>query len=216
MHVDAELVERVLEIAAVARESLDQHRAVRIEHDPVGVRGEKVLALRHVARDRDDFLAGRAETVERIAELVQRRQAGAFDFVREQHEPLDARVLGGGVDHAQQIAQLHFPGLLAGKVAERAPRRIDRVLLDDAALRIEHQRRARLQHRTRAEHRREERDQQREKDQVEDEQAREVQRVPHAAQQPDDDAGLILGHGTFLLDVAMRDSHENRPSAPLR
>ena len=120
------------------------HAAVGIEQDLVRVRGEQILALAHVAGDRDDFLAGRAKAIERVAELVQRREAGAVDFVRDQHEAFDARVLRGRIDHAQQIAQLHFLGRLAGEIAERALRRIDRELLDDVAFRIEHERGARF------------------------------------------------------------------------
>ncbi len=190
VHVDAELVERVLEVAAVVREAFEQYRAVRIEQDPVRVCGEEILVLVHAAGDRDDLLAGSAEAVERHADVAQGRKSRAVDLVGNQHDALDACIFRGRADHAQQVAQLHFLDAVASEVGQRALGRIGAVLLDDRAFRIEHQRGARAKGRARCEQRAEEPDQHDQENQVEDQQAGEVERVPQAAEEAADHAGI--------------------------
>ena len=142
MHVDAEPVERLLEITAIRREAGEQHAffAARMQQDAVGVRGEIVLALRHAVGDRNDFLAGGLEAVERRTDFAQRRQARALDVVGFDDDAFDVRIVRGRVDGAQDVAQLHLAHFLAEQPAESALCGVGGVLLDDVALRIEHER----------------------------------------------------------------------------
>ena len=77
--------------------------------------GQVVLALAHALGNDDDVLAGFAETIERLAELAQRREARS-DTIRQQHDALDACITRRCIDCAQQIAQLHFPLAIAAHV----------------------------------------------------------------------------------------------------
>ncbi len=92
---------------------------------------------------------------------------------------------GGGVDRAHDVTQLHFLDLAAERAGERALRRRCRVLLDDGALRIEHER-GTLTHVHAAAAQGEEEDQQQEQeDEVEYQAAREIDEVPQADEKAD-------------------------------
>ena len=73
-----------------------------------------------------------------ISRSVDKARAG--DVVGLDDDAFDVRIVRGRVDGAQDVAQLHFAHFLAEQSAERALRGVGRVLLDDVAFRIEHQR----------------------------------------------------------------------------
>ena len=73
---DAEPVERVLVVVAVAPEAFEVDHAERMQQHLVGVRGDVVLALVVARAPGDDLLAARLEAIDRRGDLAQRRDAG--------------------------------------------------------------------------------------------------------------------------------------------
>ncbi len=200
MHVDAEPVERLLEIAAIRGEAGEQHAffAARMQQDAVGVRGEIVLALRHAVGYGDDFLAGGLEAIERRANFAQCRQPGAFNVVGFDDDAFDVRIVRGRIDRAQDVAQLHFAHFLAEQSAERALCGVGRVLLDDVALRIEHQRGVVFDFRTAHAHRDDEHHDDDDEDDIHDEPSREIDQRPQPDEESDEPPVLPFRHGNFL------------------
>ena len=80
-----------------------------------------------------------AKPVQRGTDLAQRGKTAALQIIRQQHDAGDALVLGRGVDRADDIAQLHLLRFVARQAVEGALQRVDAVLLDQLALRFEHQ-----------------------------------------------------------------------------
>ena len=113
VHVDAELVLQALAVVlAVAAEAFEQQPAHRVEVDLVGLRGQQVLLLVHHLGERDDLLAARLDARDRRSDLAHRRHAAGLQLVQAQHHAVDALVVAGRVERAQQVAQLHFAGLV--------------------------------------------------------------------------------------------------------
>ena len=187
MHVDAELVQQVLVEQAVIGQTGEHHAALRIDQHTVGMRGQVILALIQIYRPRDHRFAGGAEAIQRGADLAQRRKTAALQIIRQQHDAADALILGRGVDRADDIAQLHLLRLIARQAIERALQRVDAVLLDQLALRFEHQHAVVLQ---RARHAstghaaddgQKHDEQQREKQQIDDHQPHDIDAPPQRA-----------------------------------
>ena len=204
MHVDAEPIECVFVVGAIAAETFEQQVAVGMQQDLVGVRRDQILALAHRVRHRDDVLAGGFEAVDRRADFVQRRHAGRAHFVRFDDQAFDALVGGCGVDRLDDVAQLHFLDSLSEHAGERALHRVGAVLLDDAALRVQHEGRAFLQRGSAAAasaQRDEEAEQQNHRDHAEHEPAHESEQAPSPEEQGGEHAAAFLCH--MILENAL-------------
>ncbi len=188
VHVDAELVQQVLVEQPVVGQPGDHHAALRIDQHPIGMRRQVVLALIQVDRPRDHRLARSAEAIQRRAHLAQRGKAAALQVARQQQDARDALVLRRGVDRADQIAQLHLLRRVARQPGHRPLQRINAVLLDQLALRLEHQHAVVLQRALHpvagdaADDHQQQQKQQAEKHQVDDHQPGDIDAAPERAQ----------------------------------
>jgi len=142
MHLDAELVERVLEVGAVARQAAQQHEAVGRQVHLVGHRGEVVLRLGEALAAREHRLARGLEVGDRGAQFGELGQAAADQLVGLDHQRGDALVVARAAHRLGQVGQADLPGRRAARAQQRE-RRLELGLLDDRAHRPQHQRRAR-------------------------------------------------------------------------
>jgi len=142
VHVHAEFVlQRFAVIQAIAAEAFEQHAAIRIQVNLVGLRGEVILLLLHHRAVSDDLLAAAAEFPQRRAEFAQRGKSGDIETIGQQDDALDFRVGLGGVDYREQVAQLEFARVVVvGSLRQCALERRLAVLLDQRALHVQHQR----------------------------------------------------------------------------
>ena len=149
VHIDAKPVQRILEIRAIRSEAGQQHafERIRMQQDRVCVCGEVVLSLSHAVGHGHDLLAALLEAVQRRTDFAQGRNAGAFNFVRIEHDARNVFVAGCRINGTHNIAQLHLLEFVAERAGKRALNSIVAVLLDDVALRVQHQCRAILEHR---------------------------------------------------------------------
>ena len=210
VHVDAELVlQAFAEILAIAAQALDQHAAHRVEVDLVGLRGQQVLRLVEGFAEGDDLLAGAAQRGDGLGDLARRGVAAEGQAVHAQHHAFDALVALRGLEHAQHVAQLHLGGaVVADRLADGTAHRIERILLDQVALGVDHQRGALVhgQHARAAAgadaQRGDEEEQQAEEHQVQHQAPGEVHRIPDADQQGGDGAASSrFVHGDSLLEL---------------
>ena len=139
VHLDAELVERVLEVGAVARQAAQQHEAVGRQVELVGHRGEVVLRLGEALAARQHRLARGLEVGDRGAQLGELGEAAADELVGLDHQRGDARVVARRAHRLDQVGEAHLsrrrpPG------AQQRQRRLELGLLDDRAHRPQHQR----------------------------------------------------------------------------
>ena len=70
MNIDAKPVERIAVIAAVTGEAFKQDRALRVQQDLIGMRGQVVLALFHALGNDDDIFLRRAKAIQGLAEFA--------------------------------------------------------------------------------------------------------------------------------------------------
>ncbi len=210
VHVHAELVEQVLVEQAVVGQAGDHHTALRIDQDAVGMRGQVVLALVIAGRPHNHRFAGGAETIQRRTGLAQRSETAALQFTRLQQDAGDVRVLGGGIDGCHQIAQLDLLGRVARKLGQRALQRVDAVLLDQFALRLDHQHAVALDQvlgaaaHVAAKQQQQHDEQHKEENQIENHQPDRVDAAPEDAEKSPETVGAALRHAKFPQDV--RDS----------
>ena len=130
-----------LEERAVVAEAVDEHEALRIEIDLVGVRGEVVLRLIVAfAVRRCTFLPLVRNSRIAARDLLQLRDAAAGHAAEVEHQRFDALVRLRGLDGIDEIAHQRFGALLAVRLGDRALERIAGELLDERALRCDHQR----------------------------------------------------------------------------
>ncbi len=144
-HVDvhAELVERVLQIGAVAVVALQQHESHRIEVDLIGLSGEVVALLGELRAVGDHLLAGGAELAQRVRQLLERDLGRAVEFLQVQRQHLDTSVARRRVDRVRQIPQQRLRVTLAACLFDHALQRVARELLDQLPLGSDEQRRPR-------------------------------------------------------------------------
>ena len=194
MHVHAQLVLQAgAEVLAVAAEAFEHDRPHRVQVDLVGLRGQQVLRLAHALAVGHQLLAGGAQVLQRGGHLTQRGETGRLQVVQLQHHAFDLLVFLGRLDHPQQIAQLDLLGaVVTHRLGQRAADRVGAELLDQAAFRRDHERRAVLQrlagtgtHAGGDDEHHQQQEQQAEEHQVEDQPAGEVHDVP----QPDEETG---------------------------
>ena len=138
--VDRQLVDQALEERAVVTEAVDEHEALRIEIDLVGLRGDVVLRLVEAFAVREHLLAAGAEVADRSGDLLQLGDAAARHVTEIEHQRFDALVGLRGLDGIDEIAHQRFSALLAVQLRNRAIEWIAGKLLDERALRRDHQR----------------------------------------------------------------------------
>jgi hypothetical protein len=191
----------VAEVLAVAAQAFEQQAAHRVEVDLVGLRGQQVLRLAHVLAVGHHLLAGRAQPAARRPLRASRRNRWPAACPRPAPRARSS-CLRGPLDHAQQVAQLHFAAV-AHRLGQRAAQRVGAELLDQrpsgaitsvvrscsdllAAAGSHHRRHHREQ------------EQQAEEHQVEDQPAGEVHHVPQTDEETGDGIGAYgLIHGTL-------------------
>ena len=140
LHVDRELVERVLDERPVVRETAHEHRAHRVEVDLVGVGSEVILALLEVIAEGDHRLAGRTELVDRRRNLLQLRETAPFEAADVEVERTDAVVVGSRLDGVNDVAQQRLGRLLVQRFRDGPLDRVAGQLLDDRSARVDDQR----------------------------------------------------------------------------
>ena len=131
--LDAELVQRLLEIELPARQAFDRHQAKRIDADVARLRGDQVVALLVVGSVGVDRLARCLEAGDGGAELLQLGQAGTGKAVLADHREADAVVGRGAFQRLDEIAQQRLRGLLAGEFLGEALGGVEVDLLDQRA-----------------------------------------------------------------------------------
>src|SRR5881275_1586826 len=144
-HVDvhAELVERVLQVRAVAVVAVEQHEAHRIEVDLVGLGGEVVALLGELRAVGDHFLAAGAEFAQCAGQLFERDLGRACEFLQIQRHGRNTPVARRRVDRVGQIPQQCLRVTLPTCLLDRARHRGARELLDQLPLGSDEQRRPR-------------------------------------------------------------------------
>src|ERR1022692_4986414 len=105
MHVDAELIERVLEKHAIAAVAVEQHETERIEIDLIGLRREVVLALQEVTAVGDDLLATAAKLADRRSQLLELDLAGSIHVIGIDQQRANARIAGRCANRRGQIPE---------------------------------------------------------------------------------------------------------------
>ena len=105
MHVDTELVERVLEEHAVTLVAVEQHEAEGIDVDLVGLGSEIVLAAQEIAAVGDHLLALGAEIGDGRSQFLQLHLADTIDVVGFDQQRLYAAVIRGRADRVGQIPE---------------------------------------------------------------------------------------------------------------
>ena len=184
MHVDAELVERILEEHAIAVVAVEQHEAERIQVHLIGLGREVILVLQKIGSVRDDLLAAVAERGDGSGEFLELGLAGAAHVIGIDDQHHDARIAGRGANRGGQVPQQRLRRALALRLVERTLDRLATELLDDIARRPHDQRglirqpRARLPQR--ADHDAEQRQQQQQMQAA----AQHVEAAPYAVEEP--------------------------------
>ena len=110
----------------------------------VGLRGEVVLRLAETLAPGNDRLAGRLELLQRRGHLAQGRLPATAHLVEHEHHARDLRIARGLVEGRQDVPQPRLEPLLPECLGHRRLARADRVLLDQVALKVQHQRCVRL------------------------------------------------------------------------
>src|SRR5690606_15341493 len=124
--------------AAIA---VDEHEAHRVHQDLVRLRREVVLIAVEPVSDREDALTALLERRDLLSELLELAQARAAQTIGLKDERLDAVVVLRGANRVDQVLEQRFPHLRALHFRERPLEWIARQLIDEHALRGDHQRR---------------------------------------------------------------------------
>ena len=108
--------------------------------DFVGLGREVVLVARERVADRGDRLTALLERGELLRELLELAQARAAQVVEIEHHTLDPAVGARGAQRVDHVAQRRLLDPGAASARERALERIAGELIDERALRRDHER----------------------------------------------------------------------------
>ena len=109
------------------------------------MRGQQVALLVEAAAPGDDRLAGRLHAVDRRADFVQHRHPAAVELVEHQVDAADVLVLGGRVEHDQQVAQFDGAAHVAADVGQQRIAQAAGMRFHQVAAQFQHQRGLRAQ-----------------------------------------------------------------------
>ena len=132
--LDAEALERVVEVEAVGGVADHADRAGRLEVGLVGLRHQVVLLLARVAAVGEHLLAALPEVLHRVADRAQLREPRAGHLRGVEHQRADALVLGRRADRVDDVAHQRLGLVVAGQHADRAVEGTAGELLDEAPL----------------------------------------------------------------------------------
>jgi hypothetical protein len=120
VHRDAQLVEHVLEVQAIAADPAQRDAAVRVQVDRIGVRGEEVLPLIERRSPGDDLLAAlRLEAGQCRCDLAQAGGAAAGQIIEDNRHADDLRVLRRGLQCFKNVAHASLAPLLAQRLGHQ-------------------------------------------------------------------------------------------------
>ena len=136
---DAEPIERIPVVVALAAHPLDPHHAQRVHQHFTGMGRQVVLALIERGSPGDHRLSGRLEGLDRGGGFAQTGQPRALEAIEQQQHAVDPIVAGGLLQRLDQIPEPHAGGLLAAQLLQRRlTQALDR-LLDQRPLEFENQ-----------------------------------------------------------------------------
>ena len=139
VHVDAQLVDGILQEHAVVAEAVDVHESERIEVHLARLCGEIVLSLIERVGGHHDAFARALEVPQCRADLLQFRQTRGLEVAQIEHDELDALVALGRLDGVDHIAQQRLGCGTAGGLAECPAHGVAGELLDQFTLGGDHQ-----------------------------------------------------------------------------
>ena len=131
---DAELVEHVVQVVAIARVAVDGDRAGGLQPHLVGLRHQVVLLLTDVGAVGEHLLAGGTELAQRGGHGLELGQAATGHLAGVEHERGDARVLGRRADRVGEFLDQGLGIRAPGRLGKCPVDGISRQLLYEAAL----------------------------------------------------------------------------------
>jgi hypothetical protein len=182
--IDAELVERLVEVQMVRGKADHADGSARIDVRLVGLRHQEVLLLRRVAAEGQHLLAARAKRLDRSGDRLELGEATAREVLGVEHQYLDAIVGGRRADRIDQVAHQRLGLVISGQRADRALPGTAGQLLDQTAFGTDEERRLRRHERQRLTRGDQQHGEDREQQQQVQDLAQAVEHPPQQSQQP--------------------------------